>query len=98
MSTRPRPVATKCAPAMLAVPTPRSSDAALARLMTEDGPGEAAPRAIPFELRADAVAITTGAWSDNALKLFRPEELQRSRFAARFAWSTIARPISPPTA
>ena len=45
------------------------SDAALVRMMTEDGPGEAAPGHL-FELRANAVAITTGAWSDNALRLF----------------------------
>jgi glycine/D-amino acid oxidase-like deaminating enzyme len=45
------------------------SDAALERLMTQDGPGEA-PKGHLLELRAGAVAITTGAWSDNALKLF----------------------------
>ena len=45
------------------------SDAALMRMMTEDGPGEAAPGRI-FEMLADRVAITTGAWSDNALRLF----------------------------
>jgi glycine/D-amino acid oxidase-like deaminating enzyme len=45
------------------------TDAGLVRMMTEDGPGEAAPGHL-FELRADAVAITTGAWSDNALALF----------------------------
>lgn len=45
------------------------SDAALVRMMTEDGPGEAAPGHL-FELRANAVAVTTGAWSDNALRLF----------------------------
>ena len=45
------------------------SDAALVRMMTEDGPGEAASGRL-FELRANAVAVTTGAWSDNALRLF----------------------------
>jgi sarcosine oxidase, subunit beta len=45
------------------------SDAGLTRLMTEDGPGEAEPGRV-FELRASAVAITTGAWSDNALRIF----------------------------
>jgi sarcosine oxidase subunit beta len=45
------------------------NDAALARMMTEDGPGEAAPGR-PYELRATAVAITTGAWSDNVMRLF----------------------------
>jgi sarcosine oxidase subunit beta len=45
------------------------TDAGLMRMMTEDGPGEAAPGRL-FELRAEAVAITTGAWSDNALALF----------------------------
>jgi sarcosine oxidase subunit beta len=45
------------------------TDAGLMRMMTEDGPGEAAPGRL-FELRAAAVAITTGAWSDNALALF----------------------------
>ncbi|MGH7932675.1 MAG: NAD(P)/FAD-dependent oxidoreductase [Candidatus Binataceae bacterium] len=44
------------------------SDEGLVRMMTEDGPGEAA-RGHLFELRAAAVAITTGAWSDNALRL-----------------------------
>jgi FAD-dependent oxidoreductase domain-containing protein 1 len=45
------------------------SDAGLIRMMTEDGPGEA-ERGHLFELSAAAVAITTGAWSDNALSLF----------------------------
>ena len=45
------------------------SDEALTRMMTEDGPGEAVAGHL-MELKADAVAITTGAWSDNALKLF----------------------------
>lgn len=45
------------------------SDAGLVRMMTEDGPGAAEPGHL-FELRAAAVAITTGAWSDNALALF----------------------------
>jgi sarcosine oxidase subunit beta len=45
------------------------SDDGLVRLMTEDGPGEAEPGAL-FELEAGAVAIITGAWSDNALKIF----------------------------
>ncbi|MGH7916294.1 MAG: NAD(P)/FAD-dependent oxidoreductase [Candidatus Binataceae bacterium] len=44
------------------------SDEGLVRLMTEDGRGEAASGHL-FELRADAVAVTTGAWSDNALAL-----------------------------
>src|SRR5260370_8366311 len=38
-------------------------------MMTEDAKGEP-PAGYLFELRAGAVAITTGAWSDNALKLF----------------------------
>jgi sarcosine oxidase subunit beta len=45
------------------------TDEGLVRMMTEDGPGEAQTGRL-FELRADAVAITTGAWSDNALKIF----------------------------
>ncbi|HVC44295.1 MAG TPA: FAD-binding oxidoreductase [Candidatus Binataceae bacterium] len=45
------------------------SDAGLTRLMTEDGPGAAEPGRL-IELRAGAVAITTGAWSDNALRIF----------------------------
>jgi len=45
------------------------SEAGLLRLMSEDGPGEAEPGQV-FELHAAAVAITTGAWSDNALRLF----------------------------
>jgi sarcosine oxidase, subunit beta len=53
------------------------SEAALARLLTEDGPGEAAT-GHSFELLADAVAITTGAWSDNALKLFGLENFSHA--------------------
>jgi sarcosine oxidase subunit beta len=45
------------------------TDAGLIRMMTEDGPGEAEPGHL-FDMRAAAAAITTGAWSDNALKLF----------------------------
>ena len=45
------------------------SEAGLARLMTEDGSGDAAA-GYTFELQAEAVAVTTGAWSDNTLKLF----------------------------
>jgi sarcosine oxidase, subunit beta len=41
----------------------------LAQLMTDDGVGGVRTDQ-PFELRADAIAITTGAWSDNLLKLF----------------------------
>jgi glycine/D-amino acid oxidase-like deaminating enzyme len=53
------------------------SEAALARLLTEDGPGEAAS-GHSFELLADNVAITTGAWSDNALKLFGLENFSHA--------------------
>ncbi len=42
------------------------SDAALIRLLTEDGPGEAQPGRM-IELSAGAVAITGGAWSAFAL-------------------------------
>lgn len=45
------------------------TDDDLARLMTDDDAG-AAPAGTPFELRADSVAITTGAWSDRVLKIF----------------------------
>jgi FAD-dependent oxidoreductase domain-containing protein 1 len=45
------------------------SDQALARLMSEDGPGEPQAGAL-FELGSSAVAITTGAWSDNAMRVF----------------------------
>lgn len=45
------------------------TDEALAHLMTDDGVAAARP-GHPFELRADTVAITTGAWSDDALKIF----------------------------
>jgi len=45
------------------------TDDALVRLMSEDGPGEPQAGAL-FELRGSAVAVTTGAWSDNALRLF----------------------------
>jgi sarcosine oxidase subunit beta len=46
------------------------SDEDLAHLMTDDG--EAAPQlGPPFELRADSVVITTGAWSDVLLRIFR---------------------------
>jgi sarcosine oxidase, subunit beta len=44
------------------------SDETLIRMMTEDGPGEAAAGHL-FEVRADAIAITGGAWSPSALKL-----------------------------
>jgi FAD-dependent oxidoreductase domain-containing protein 1 len=53
------------------------SEAALARLLTEDSPGEAAT-GHGFELTADTVAITTGAWSDNALKLFGLENFSHA--------------------
>lgn len=53
------------------------SEAALARLLTEDGPGEAAT-GHSFELLADNVAITTGAWSDKALKLFGLENFSHA--------------------
>jgi sarcosine oxidase subunit beta len=45
------------------------SDEGLVRMMTEDGSGEAQSGRL-FELRADRVAITTGAWSDAVLKIF----------------------------
>jgi len=45
------------------------SDEDLAHLMTADGEVAARPGR-PFELRAEAVAITTGAWSDNLLRIF----------------------------
>jgi glycine/D-amino acid oxidase-like deaminating enzyme len=45
------------------------SDEALVRLMSEDGPGEPQMGAL-FELRGAVVAITTGAWSDNAMRVF----------------------------
>lgn len=45
------------------------TDEGLVRMMTEDGPGEAQSGRL-FELRADCVAITTGAWSDAVLKIF----------------------------
>ncbi len=45
------------------------TDEGLVRLMTEDAPGEPQAGAL-FELRGATVAVTTGAWSDNALKLF----------------------------
>ncbi len=44
------------------------SDDTLMRMMTEDGPGEAAAGHL-FELSAAAVAITGGAWSPSALRL-----------------------------
>ena len=46
------------------------SDQALVRLMSEDGPGEPQAGKL-FELHGGIVCITTGAWSDNALRLFR---------------------------
>jgi sarcosine oxidase subunit beta len=45
------------------------SDEALVRLMSEDGPGEPQMGAL-FELRGGVVAITTGPWSDNAMRVF----------------------------
>jgi FAD-dependent oxidoreductase domain-containing protein 1 len=45
------------------------TDDGLARLMSDDGPGE--PQAgVLFELRSAVAAITTGAWSDNAMRVF----------------------------
>jgi FAD-dependent oxidoreductase domain-containing protein 1 len=44
------------------------SDAQLTRMLTQDGPGEPAMGRL-FELRAQAVAITVGAWAPNVLKL-----------------------------
>ncbi len=44
------------------------TDETLIRMMTEDGPGEAAAGHL-VELAADAIAITGGAWSPSALKL-----------------------------
>ena len=48
--------------------TPLSDDD-LAHLMTDEGRA-ATPIGEPFELRADTVAITTGAWSDRMLRSF----------------------------
>jgi sarcosine oxidase subunit beta len=45
------------------------SDEALVRLMSEDSPGEPQGGKL-FELCGENVAITTGAWSDNIMKLF----------------------------
>jgi glycine/D-amino acid oxidase-like deaminating enzyme len=45
------------------------SDGDLAHLMTDDGVLAKQPDG-SLELRADMVAITTGAWSDNVLKIF----------------------------
>jgi glycine/D-amino acid oxidase-like deaminating enzyme len=45
------------------------SDGELTRLLTEDAEGEAACGRL-IELRADAVVITAGAWSDNVQRLF----------------------------
>jgi sarcosine oxidase subunit beta len=44
------------------------TDDTLVRMMTEDGPGEAAAGHL-LEIKADAVAITGGAWSPSALRL-----------------------------
>ncbi|HTW87778.1 MAG TPA: FAD-binding oxidoreductase [Candidatus Binataceae bacterium] len=49
-------------------------DDLLVRLLTEDGPGETAIGHL-IELRADAVAITGGPWSPNALQLVGLENL-----------------------
>lgn len=43
-------------------------EAGLVRLMTEDGPGEAEPGRL-FDVEADAIAITGGAWSPVPLRL-----------------------------
>jgi sarcosine oxidase subunit beta len=50
------------------------SDEALMRMMTEDGPGEAVAGHL-FELCAEAVGITGGAWSPTALRLVGLENL-----------------------
>lgn len=44
------------------------SDAALMRMMTEDGPGEAETGHLR-KLHAEAIVVAGGAWSDNVLKL-----------------------------
>src|ERR1700723_3083075 len=45
------------------------NDDSLAHLMTDDSEA-ATPPGQPFELRANAVAITTGAWADDVLQIF----------------------------
>src|SRR5580704_5788183 len=45
------------------------NDDSLAHLMTDDGQA-ATPPGPPFELRANAAAITTGAWADDVLQIF----------------------------
>jgi glycine/D-amino acid oxidase-like deaminating enzyme len=44
------------------------TDEGLVRLMTQDGPGEAEPGRI-FELSADSIVLTSGAWTPSALKM-----------------------------
>lgn len=44
------------------------SDAGLVRLLTQDGPGKAETGRV-FELYADSIVLTEGAWSPTALKL-----------------------------
>lgn len=51
-------------------------EAGLLRLMTEDGPGQAEGGRL-FELTAEAVAVTAGAWSANALGPFGLKDLTR---------------------
>jgi glycine/D-amino acid oxidase-like deaminating enzyme len=46
------------------------TDQGLVRLMTEDGPGEAAPGTV-FELSADSIVLCSGAWSPIALKMLK---------------------------
>jgi FAD-dependent oxidoreductase domain-containing protein 1 len=46
------------------------TDQGLVRLMTEDGPGEAAPGRV-FELSADSIVLCSGAWSPIALKMLK---------------------------
>ena len=43
------------------------TDEGLVRLMTQDGPGEAEPGSI-FELSADSIVLTSGAWTPSAMK------------------------------
>ena len=57
------------------------SDAALMRMMTQDGPGEAEVGHLE-KLEADAIVIAGGAWSRNVLRLLGPQGLQRAYQAA----------------
>ena len=68
------------------------TDAALMRMMTQDGPGEAEVGHLE-KLEADAIVIAGGAWSRNVLRLLGLKDYSEP-IGGRSASLTIARPTS----